>query len=196
MPLFLSAPYFVAAAVAQWSPLLTAAALSPWLEWLLVCKPNIGAALYLYHPTWRGLILMAIFLVMGFAVLPTWLFDWLGVARGLEGHPPPVLILPLGLLLLLAVLRWRQPGARLLLGLSLLPQLLFFYDQLPLWLIPRTFKASLAYSVLSWVAYFTWRMQGIDPQTGEILNQPTAYILGLIFLPALAMVLWPEKRPN
>jgi hypothetical protein len=193
MPLFLSAPFFVAAAVAQWSPLLTAAALAPWLQWLLVCKPNVGAALFLYNPSRRGLATMLLFLALGFLVLPTWLFDWFEVARDLAGHPPPFLVLPFGPLLLLAALRWRRAENRLLLGLSLLPQLLFFYDQLPLWLLPRSFAGSLAYSALSWVAYFAWRWRGFDPQSGEVIAQPSAWVIALIYLPALLMSLWPES---
>jgi hypothetical protein len=42
MHIFLGAPYWVALAVAQWSPLMIAAALLPGMEALLLCKPNIG----------------------------------------------------------------------------------------------------------------------------------------------------------
>jgi hypothetical protein len=101
------------------------------------------------------------------------------------------LILPLGPLLLLAFLRWRKPTGRLFLALSLLPQLLFFYDQLLLFLLPRRWVSGLAFAGLSWLAYFTWHWQGVDVKTGTILTQPDQYVLALIYLPALALVLWP-----
>ncbi len=194
LPLFLSAPYVVAAAVAQWAPLMVAAGLLPALGWLLSCKPNLGLAMWVFKPGRASLALALGFLALSLLWLPSWPWDWLAVTRQLAGHPPPILALPLGPVLLLAALRWRRAEARLLLGLSLFPQLLFFYDQLPLWLIPRSFKAGLAFSGLSWLAYFAWRAQGVSPQSGEILVQPTQYILALVFLPALAMLLWPGKR--
>jgi hypothetical protein len=110
------------------------------------------------------------------------------VLRTLEGHPPAVLILPFGPLLLLAALRWRTPEGRLLLALSIFPQLLFFYDQLILWLIPRSFKSGAIYAALSWAGYFAWRATSIDPASGAILRQPTQFILLTVYLPALALV--------
>jgi hypothetical protein len=192
LPMLLSAPYVVAVAVAQWSPLLVAAALTPWLEWLLTCKPNVGLVGFAYKPSWRGLLAMIVFAGLALILLPSWPIEWLQVMRSLEGHPPPMLILPLGPLLLLSVLRWRKPEGRLLLVSAILPQFLFFYDQLPLWLIPRSLPASLVYTGLSWVAYFAWRSRELDQLTGEILRQPSQYILALIYLPALLLVLWPR----
>ena len=186
---FLSAPYWVAGAVAQWSPLLLAACLLPGLEWLLACKPNLGVAGFLYRPSWRGLALIAGFLGVSWLVLPAWPLDWLATLRGLEGHPPPFLILPFGPLLLLGFLHWRQPEGRLFLALSLLPQLLFFYDQLLLWLLPRSLRSGLALSALSWAAYFAWRLSSLDAGHETILRQPDPFILALIYLPALALLL-------
>lgn len=193
IPIFLSAPYFVAAATIQWSPLLVAAALLPPLAWLLTCKPNLGFPLFLYRPTWIGLGTILAFLGLSYFVLPSWPADWLRISRSLAGHPPPVLVLPFGPLLLLGAFAWRRPEGRMFLGLALFPQLLFFYDQLPLWLLPRSFLASAIYSGLSWVAYFGWRSLSVDPLSGEVLRQPAQTIMLLLFLPALGMLLWQEK---
>jgi len=192
MGLFLSAPYWVALAVAQWSPLLAAAALLPGLGWLLACKPNLGVAGFAWRPHWVTLAGGALFGLLALLLLPSWPWDWLAVLGTLEGHPPAVLILPLGPLLLLAALRWRTPAGRLLLALSIFPQLLFFYDQLILWLIPASLRAGAAYAALSWVGYFAWRLTSLDPAGGETLRQPTQFILWTIYLPALAMVVWTE----
>lgn len=191
MSIFLSAPYWVALGVAQWSPLIVAATLLPWLGGLLLCKPNIGLAGFLYRPTVRSLVSMLIFGLISLLILPSWPLDWLRVTRHLEGHPPPALILPLGPLLLLSLFRWRSPNGRLLLALSIIPQLLFFYDQLLLWLIPASLAEGLVFSGLSWVAYLGWRWVGVDPQTGAVLTQPTGFVLGWIYLPALLMVMLP-----
>jgi hypothetical protein len=192
--IFLGAPYWIALAVVQWSPLMIAAALLPGLEALLLCKPNIGLPGFIYRPNWRGLAGMLAMLGLSLLVLPGWPLDWLEVTRSLKGHPPAALILPFGPLLLLAGLRWRTPNGRLLLSLAVVPQLLFFYDQLLLWLIPASLAQGLALSGLSWVAYFAWRLTGLDPQSGAILTQPTQLILALVYLPALAMLLWAQKK--
>lgn len=193
LPIFLSAPYFVAAATVQWSPLLMAAALLPPLAWLLSSKPNLGIPLFLYKPTWLGLSLILAYAGLSYVVLPSWPMDWLGISRSLEGHPPPLLVLPYGPLLLLGAVGWRKPEGRLFLGLSFFPQLLFFYDQLPLWLLPGSFLSSISFSALSWLAYALWRWQGIDPLNGEIITQPDQYIMLFMFLPALGLLLWQEK---
>lgn len=200
LALFLSAPYWVALAVAQWSPLLTAAALLPGIGWLLTCKPNLGAAGFAWNPNRITLLGGLAFGLLSLAWLPTWPWDWLAVLRTLTGHPPPAAILPFGPLLLLAVLRWRDPGARSLLALSIFPQLLFFYDQLILWLIPKNFTAGVGYAAASWVGYLAWRLTGVDAQTGKILRQPDWYVLAFIYFPALALALidrppaWLEMR--
>lgn len=190
LPLFAGAPFWVALGVAQWSPLLAAAALLPGLGWLLACKPNIGLAGFIYRPDWRSVAGMLAFGLISLLVLPTWPWDWLAIVKNLEGHPPPALVLPFGPLLLLAALRVRTRSGRLILALSLFPQLLFFYDQLLLWLIPATPAAGLLYSALSWIAFFAWRFTSVDPASGQILRQPTQFILVLIYLPALAMALF------
>ena len=192
--IFLGAPYWVALAVAQWSPLLVAADLVARHGSLLACKPNIGLPGFIYRPSWRGLAGILAMLGVSLLVLPILA---VGLAAGHPqpgGHPPAALILPFGPLLLLAALRWRTPNGRLLLSLSLVPQLLFFYDQLLLWLIPASLAQGLPLSGLSWVAYFAWRLTGIDPQTGAILVQPAQFILALVYLPALGMLLWPSKK--
>jgi hypothetical protein len=192
-PVFISAPYIVALATVQWSPIILAAAILPPLGWLLTCKPNLGAAAFLYKPNWLGFTGSILFTGLSLLLLPSWPLDWWRIARSLVGHPPPMLVLPLGPLLLLGIICWRKAEGRLFLGLSLFPQLLFFYDQLPLWLIPPTLSTGLVYSALSWVAYFSWRFVGQDPRTGAVVKQPTHYILALIYLPALAMLLWEER---
>jgi hypothetical protein len=195
MGVFLSAPYWVALAVAQWSPLLAAAALLPGLGWLLACKPNVGLAGFVYRPTWAALMGGGIFGILSLLLLPSWPWDWRATLGTLAGHPPAILILPLGPLLLLALLRARAPEGRLLLALSIFPQLLFFYDQLILWLIPASFMAGAIYAALSWAGYFAWRITSIDPASGEILRQPTQFILWAVYLPALVMVVWtPEVK--
>jgi hypothetical protein len=99
-----------------------------------------------------------------------------------------------GPLLLLALLKWRRPEARLLVALSIAPQLLLFYDQLLLWLVPKTWRESLLLTVLSWIALFIGNKGfGANPSTREVVSAYATPILLLLFLPSLAMVM---RRPN
>lgn len=196
LPLFFGAPFGVALATAQWSPLVTAAALLPGLEWLLACKPTLGLELLAYRPSGRAVLGGLAFGLLSLLAQPAWPLAWLAVARGIQGHPPPLLMLPLGPLLLLAAGRARSPEARLLLVSALVPQLLFFYDQLALGLIPRSWKTGLAYSGLTWLVYFAWRLSGgMDPRSGQVFIQPAQFVLAGVFLPALA-ILWLQKPPG
>jgi len=193
LPIFLSSPFWVALAVCQWSPLIFAASILPWLKWSLACKPNIGLAGFLYNPSWRGLLQITLFLGLSLVILPGWFMDWIGITRGIEGHPPPIFLLPLGPLLLLSIFFWRKPEGRLLLALSVIPQLLFFYDQILIWLVPRSLRANLLFAGLSWVAYFGWKLFRTIPAIGEIFAQPAQFILALIYIPALVMLFVYEK---
>jgi hypothetical protein len=67
------------------------------------------------------------------------------------------MIIP-GQILILALAFRRLPSARLLLVFSAVPQFLQFYDQVMLFLIPRTGRQYVALTAASWVAYagFKW----------------------------------------
>jgi hypothetical protein len=99
-----------------------------------------------------------------------------------------------GLLLLLAVIRWRQPEARLLLVMSLIPQNFTFVDQLPLWLVARTFKEGVFLSVLSWGGLGAIRYllpPSIAPIDALLILGPVQVII--CYMPCLILVL---RRPN
>lgn len=196
LPLFTSAPFYVAASVAQWSPLVVATALAPSIGFLALAKPNIGLPVLATHgraETWRRAFA---FVSLTLPLLPSWPLSWVENLRSHGGYPSPLLVFP-GALLLLALLRWRAPEARLLVLMALVPQRLWFYDQLPLWLIARTWWQGLFLSALSWIGYAGWRMSpnpygwvGSSPATAPI------WVVCFIYLPALLLVLWPLVRPT
>ncbi|HWQ15918.1 MAG TPA: hypothetical protein VNL77_24170 [Roseiflexaceae bacterium] len=182
--LFLSAPFLMALAWAQWPPLIMAAVLLPGLYPLAICKPNLGLPLMLAYPSWRGMAACAALLLLSLLVLPSWPLDWLA-SLGRNRHAPPLVVLP-GPLLLLGLLRWRAPEARLLLLLALAPQRLFFSDQLPLWLIPATARQTLALTLASWLGFFAW----LAFDSGTSAGAPP-WVVACTYLPALALVLLP-----
>jgi hypothetical protein len=184
-------PLVMAVRFGQWSPLVTAAALLPaWSGVLLTLKPNLGLPVLLYAPSWGRLWAAAGFTLLSLALLPRWPLDWLHAAGQLVGHPPPVL-LPGGALALLALTRWRRPEARLVVAMACVPQLLFFADQLPLWLVARTRRELLAWAVVSFLGIAG---HGLTAPVGPGRTEAAApWVLLTCYLPAVVMVL---RRPN
>ena len=155
---FMSASFVAATLLMQFSPLLMTAAFPPSLGFVATIKPNVGLPILAYRPTWRAFIGCAAFVVLSLAIFPRWPFGWLESIRHdtrVGAHAIPLLQFG-GFLLALAALRWRLRAGRLLLAMSVIPQQLFFYDQLPLWLVPRTRQQSIALTACSQLAFIVW----------------------------------------
>jgi hypothetical protein len=195
-PLLLSGCVFSSIRSAQWAPLLAAAALlSPWAIGLGIVKPNLGIAMFAARPSWRAAMTGLVILAISLAVLPRWPLDWLNTLRArLEVHyRAPVAggpgLLALGPLLLIVLLRWRRPEARLIAVLACMPQVPTFYDQLlVLTYVARTRLESAVLALPSMAA------------AGYMLSQPhlshdqTAVgVLLTVYLPSTVLVL---RRPN
>jgi len=186
---FMSAPFVVSAALVQFGPLLMASAFIPALGLVLTLKPNLGLPIFLFRPSWRAVGGSALFVALTLVVYPRWPLEWLNSIRHdarVGAHAIPVLEVG-GALLVLAALRWRTRAGRLLLVMSLVPQQLFFYDQLPLWLIPRTRQQSIALtatSQLALVLYYLLRTPG-----ELVVRSAYPYVIALLYLPALIILL-------
>jgi len=189
LPLFVSAPFCMAALLAQWSPLMMAGAVIPSLQFLGAAKPNVALPCFAYRPTLRGVLLGVVFVAVSLAILPTWPFDWRDALKDAPRYRAPLTYFG-GPILLLAALRWRRAEARTLLAMSVMPQLTLFYDQLPLWLVPTTVWRSLALSALSWVAWAQWYPSRAI-STHVAIARP--WVFGLIYIPALILVLAPPE---
>ncbi len=195
----LSANFLNAVIQGQWSPLLIAGAILPPLSWVLAAKPSIGGALFVAFPSRRAVITGLALVAISLAVSPTWPARWAESVRALI-HVSPVRS-PGGIILLLALLRWRNPEARLLAGLACVPQIIGLYDTLPLFLIPRTRWQGYALAGLSYVAAFG-QVVAVPRTPGMPLEAMLAarwpFIFVCLYLPALVMVLLPrsvEPRP-
>lgn len=193
--IFASAPFVVAASLGQLSPLLAVAALVPWAGALCTLKPNLGLAILIRQPSRPLLISCAAFGLLSLVVSPHWPFDWLGGLRQEAGsgrvHAIPILQ-PAGFILLLSLLAVRKAEGRLLAAMSLLPQALFFYDQLPLLLAARTRRQSLALTACSQASMIAW---WISAERGDsVIRSAYPFVLALIYLPVLLVVLRNAKR--
>lgn len=195
-PLFLSISFVTAVELSQWSPLLTAAMLMPSLGWLAVTKPNLGAAMAAQARSNRALAVLVLgsiaLVVASFVILPGWFGRWMELVRSAPHFKAPV-TRPLGFLVLLALVRWRRPEARLLAALAIVPQTPTFYDHVFVFAVPRTFRESLLLTCCTFGVFFVIGVNAPLPSFdawGDLLARTTVY---LIYLPALVMVL---RRPN
>lgn len=190
--LLLGAPFLLAMLSAQWSMLLTAAALLPPLGFLFVTKPTVGAALWLYKPSRSAVVGGVLFLLASIAVRPSWPREW-AATMSHTGHMVVPLVHAGGPLLLLALLRWRRPEARLLLALACVPQTALLYEMVPLMLIPSTIGESVAFVALSYVVFGWWAHLRPYDTVANSVAASVYMVVPLLYLPCLAMVM---RRPN
>ena len=99
------------------------------------------------------------------------------------------LLTPLGPLVLLGLLRWRRPEARLLMALACVPQTLVLYMTVPLFLIPATAGESLTLVALSWAAQVITFTMPTKPPRPEFYTDSAWVIVTLMYIPCLVMVL-------
>jgi hypothetical protein len=167
-----------------------AAVVTPRLYWMLIAKPSGGFAVAAAFPSVRGILVALLIIAATTAVFPWWMGSWLAaVATGGFGHVPPALaLLPLSAFLLMGIMYYRLPTGRLLFLLSLTPQLMAFYDQLLLWLIPRSGRQFVVLTAASWVGFLGWNyLPGRLSLPGPV-HWSSFWILLFVFGPALALV--------
>ncbi len=182
----LGGPMLIAVSSVQWTPLLAAAVLYPWLGAVWAAKPTTGAALFAGYPSRRALVGGLVLVGVSFVVWPHWLEGWRHALAGAEQQPA---ILRLGgALLLLGLLRWRLPEGRQLAVLALVPLSPHLYEAVPLALVARTRREMLILTVcgtLGAVAGYIW------PPTHVPDHGPRQWAIMFLagYLPALLVTL-------
>jgi hypothetical protein len=188
---FASAPFIHAIVLNQWSPFLAGSALMPWAGFALVCKPNIGLALFAAFPRMASAVSATALLVGSFLFWPGWVAHW---RLALAGAPNSisVIALPGGVLMLLAAIRWRHSDGRLLLALSIVPQTTLAYEAVPLFLIPRTWTE--AWIVWSGTAIALVGHGYTGPYDSQLawVRAGGIWLLYCAYLPCLVIVLRRE----
>jgi hypothetical protein len=180
--IFLAYPFWAGLLTAQWSTLITASAFFPTLLPATMMKPQVGLPVFLTRLTRRGLLACAFIAALSLIVLPQWPLLWLGQTHYYE-HFIPLIVFP-GPLLCLALFRYRDRDAWLLLLAAMMPQR-WFFDAFTLWLIPKTRREILPTVLLSWGAgIYRWFHQPANfTEVGRV-----AVIF--LYLPMLAVVLF------
>jgi hypothetical protein len=204
--IFFAHPYWAALITAQWTPLIMCGAFFPLALAFCVAKPQTGTSIglnFLFRDEARnvtrtptrdrartsaltGIIAAAALLLASFAIRPLWLMEWIPQARGYR-YFVPFLVIP-GPLLALALWRWRDRDARLLLVACILPQR-WFYDSFVLWLIPKTRRAIMATVACSWIAGI-WRWDHAPVS----MHQVGLWCVLGSYIPMLAVVLLRPRR--
>jgi hypothetical protein len=187
LPMLLGAGFLVASGLGQWTPLVTATLLIPVLGFLAVVKPNVGLASVADDPSVIRILGGGALLLISLAFQPNWPAEWIANLRSMPPHPSPIL-LPGGFLALLALARWRRPEARLLVAMACVPQLMYFADQLPLWLVAKTRRESILLSATSLVAWAI-SLQALNRPGGMPAFESDVLVLLGVYAPAVAMVL-------
>jgi hypothetical protein len=180
--IFVAFPYWAGVLTAQWTAIIAASAFFPLLLPVTMMKPQVGLPVFLTRLSRRGLLACVFVAALSFAVLPQWPRLWLGQAHNYE-HFIPLLVFP-GPLLLLALLRYRERDAWLLLLAALMPQR-WFFDSFTLWLIPKSRWQILLTAVFSWGAGI-WRWYHQPANFTEVGRAAVIFL----YLPMLAVILF------
>ena len=190
-PMFGSAPFIFAAGSAQWSPLFTAALTIPPLAIAFAAKPTIGVALAAAgsvrvqkYAACGGLLL----LVGSLLWLPSWPQEWLANVR-LATHISSPLFRTGGIIVLLALLRWKRPEARLILALACVPQSGAWYEALPLFLVATTRYETMLLAILSSLGFLLYYPQMDQVNEVQVNHDVGALMVAFVYLPAVIMVL-------
>lgn len=181
--MLLSPSFLFATWIGHLSPFLVAAVLFPILNPLVALKPSIGTALWVYRPNRWAVVGTLGLLAVSLLIQPTWPWGWLRNLRAAH-HPVPLLHW-WGPLLLVALVSWRDPSARLVAALACVPQIAVFADQLPLLLVAPSRLALLGLILTQWLGVLLF---------GVALGDGTAGALASCYVPALVVVLWPTLR--
>jgi hypothetical protein len=135
-------------------------------------------------PSKHGLALTLAVNLTSLALYPTWPLISFSQLSGYQGMSP-ILVLPFGPLIVLALLRWQNREAWLLILMALMPQRMI-YDQIPLLLTARTPRQLLLLVECSWI----WILPSLLFDKSNFYEAWPQWIVLFQYFPALAIVLW------
>jgi hypothetical protein len=153
-----------------------------------MAKPQIGLPIFLTRLSRRGFFACVIVGALSLILMPRWPLLWIGQLGNYE-HFIPLLVLP-GPLLLLALWRYRDRDAILLLLAGCMPQR-WFFDSFILWLIPKSHREIVWTVFLSWGAGL-WRWY----HPPHSFTQVGRWTVLFIYLPMLGIVLSRKNQPS
>ncbi|MEQ1693292.1 MAG: hypothetical protein ABMA00_18515, partial [Gemmatimonas sp.] len=196
LPLFASGAFLASIKLVQWPPLLACALFLPWLGFFAAAKPNLGLAVLAGMRTMRdGVIALSMVVaitVIAFVVQPGWYAQWRAAVESAP-HFQSYLLLPGGQVLLLSLLRWRRPEARLFAVLAVVPQTPSLTTVLFLLLIPASRRDVTILALLTYIPFFFFQSSAKYPSFEAWAQVMEWVLLFTAYLPALFFLL---RKPN
>ena len=196
LPILASVPAAWTIFSGQVAALATAAVLVPALWWLWPLKYTIGAAGAAYHLSARYVAVGLAVVCLTLLIWPWWPRDWVAELSDKNGvyYRVPLLV-PGGAVLLVTLLRWRRPEARLIAAMVCVPQTMLYYDQLPLALVANSYRQALWISVGSYAApLIASAVYGAAPaDLRPLVERNAPVIVACYYAPVAILVL---LRPN
>ena len=189
---FVSLSFLYVIQTSQWSTLITASVLLPALAPLWICKPTIGAALLAAYPRRSTLIAGLVCLLASVALYPSWIREWMAGLSSAPHVAPLVRATFAGPLVLLSLVRWRRPEARLLAALVCVPQTPLLYEAIPVFLVARKHWEGIALAALTVVAW-SWWVASPSASYDQLMAASGRAMVWCVYLPATLFVL---RRPN
>ena len=98
-----------------------------------------------------------------------------------------------GVLCLLALSKWRRPEARLLAFMACVPQLPYWADQLPLFVIPRQRREMQMLMLATIVGFLCWSEFGRSDPSRDFIDSMRPFSVAFTYAPALLLIL---RRKN
>jgi hypothetical protein len=152
LALLLGLPLLWSLRLVQWAPLFAAAMVAPAMAWVVACKPNLGLVVLagaserrtIWISAGAGIVMLAVSLVMQ----PHWIAGWIEAVKA-RYMTTWYVARPGGVLMLLALFRWRRPEARAMVALALIPGTPGPQEALLLYLMPVTLRQACMLAILS-----------------------------------------------
>jgi hypothetical protein len=200
--LFLSYAFYGNAWYAQWTPLLLLIWYVPWMSVFLAAKPTAGLLMLcgvrgIDRRLLLGLAAALAVTILSVLLLPRWPVDWLAAVRSVD-HIRPWIVIPGGLVLLLALSKWRHWEGRFLVAFALVPQTPHPLATLPLVLLPRTIFGKATIAALTYLPTFLILREPFGPRLLDMTESQRFALTGsltlwCVVIPTLLFVLLLPK---
>jgi hypothetical protein len=192
LAVFGSMAFVLVIQTSQWSPLLCAAALMPTMGFLLASKPSLGVALSVAFPSLRLVVGTVVFVFVTLIIWPTWWHDWFATFPAAT-HITELVRQPGGFLVLLVLLRWRRPEARLLAAMACIPQTPLVYEAVPLFLAVECWWEGVTLASLTMAYEFLLDINAPYGSYNERMARSAVLMLWCLYIPTALMVLRREN---
>lgn len=194
LPIILSFAFFRNAQWAQWSILTASMLFLPAVAGVALAKPQAAFPVIASSGERRVWVTAiagsAVLFMISLVLLPGWPSEWFSIIRHNSGHLHAPITRPLGFLIPLVLLRWRQRRARFAFLLACMPQTWEYYNALPLLALAATNKEAWRLSLISTLGGFVWLCAlALTPSGTDVAWYTGGAVVLFAYLPVVATIL-------